>query len=45
MLARQAWEEKNVPAFQRRRQNMEELAKKLQEVKETMEIEDGELIE
>ena len=45
MLARQAWEERNVPAFQRRKQNMEELAKKLKEVQENIDLEDGELIE
>ena len=45
MLARQAWEERNVPAFQRRKQNMEELAKKLKEVRENIDLEDGELIE
>merc|ERR1712179_387189 len=43
MLARQAWEETNLPAFKRRRQNMQELARKLQDLES--ELLDGEVVE
>ena len=43
MLARQAWEENNLPAFKRRKQNMQELASKWKNMES--ELEDGEVLD